>query len=76
MLLPIEIDSIPQKKGCKRNFVWVSGSAGGKIVFTLLAEVVRLHVEPIAVEVRSLSLELVSQSTLGRGLEEHLNDSI
>ena len=38
ILLPAEIDVVPQKKGCKRNLVWFDSSAGGKVVFTLLAK--------------------------------------
>ncbi len=51
MLLPAEVDSIPQKRGCKWNLVWPDGSAGGKMVLTLLTEIVSLHVEPIAVDI-------------------------
>ena len=64
MLLPIEIDLILQKKGCKRNFVRFGGSADGKIVFTLLVEVVVLHVGLTAIDVRDLGLKLVPRSTL------------
>ncbi len=51
MLLPAEVVLIPQKRGCKRNPVWPSGSAGGKMVLTLLIEIVTPHVGPTAVDI-------------------------
>ncbi len=75
MLLLAEVDSIMQKGGCKWNLVWPDGSVGGKIVFTLLAEVVVLYVRPTTVDVRGSGLEFVSRSTFG-GVEECLDDSI
>ncbi len=64
MLLPAEVDLVLEEGGCKRNAVWPGGSAGGKVILTLLAEVVTFHVRPTAVDVRGLGLELVSRSTL------------
>ncbi len=64
MILPAEVDLIPQEKGCEQNFVWPGGSAGGKMVLTLLTEIVILYVGPTAVNVRGHGLELVSRSTL------------
>ncbi len=45
------------------------------MVFTLLAEVIALHVRPIAVDVQGLSLEFVSISTF-RDVKECLDNSI
>ncbi len=75
MLLPTEVDSVPEEGGRKRNSVWPGGPVGDKMVFTLLAEVIALHVGPTTVNVRGLGLELISRSTF-RVLEECLNDSI
>ena len=48
------------------------------MVFTLLVKVIALHVGPTAVDVRKLDFELVfiSGSSLSKGLEKRLNDSI
>ncbi len=64
MLLPAEVNSVPEEGGRKRNLVWPGGPAGGKMVLTLLTEVIAFHVGPTAVDVRGLGLELVSRSTL------------
>ncbi len=64
MLLPAEVDSVPEEEGCKRDSVWPGGPAGGKMVLTLLTEVIAFHVGPTAVDVRGLVVELVSSSTL------------
>ncbi len=64
MLLPAEVDSVPEKGGRKRNLVGPGSSAGDKMVLTLLAEVITFHVGPIAVDVRDLGLKLISRSTL------------
>ncbi len=64
MLLPTEVDSVPETESRKRNSVGLGGSAGGKMVLTLLAEVVTFHVGPTTVDVLGLGLELVSGSTL------------
>ncbi len=45
------------------------------MIFILLAEIVVLHVRPIAIDVQGLSLEFVSRSTFG-GVVECLDDSI
>ena len=75
MLLPIEIDAISQKRGCKRDLIRFSGSAGGKIVFALLTEVITFYVKPTAVDVRGLDLEFVPKSTFWC-LEERLVEVI
>ncbi len=74
MLLSVEVDSISQKGVRKRNSVRPGGSAGGKMILILLAEIVALYVGPTAVDVRGLGLELVSRSTFG--LEERLDDFV
>ncbi len=63
MLLLAEVDLVPEERGCKRNLVWPNGSAGSKMVLTLLAEVVAFHVGPIAVDVQGLGLKFVPRST-------------
>ncbi len=64
MLLLAEVDSVSEKRGRKRNSVGPGSSASGKMVFTLLVEVITFYVEPTAVDVWGLGLELVSRSTL------------
>ncbi len=64
MLLPVEVDSISQEKGCERNSVQPGGSKGGKIIFTQLTEIIVLHGRPSAVDVRGFGLEFISRSTL------------
>ncbi len=64
MLLPAEVDLVPEERSRKRNSVWPSGPAGGEMVLTLLAEFVAFYMGPIAVDVQGLGLEFVSKSTL------------
>ena len=75
ILLPTEVDSILQKKGCKRNLVWPGNFLSSKIVFTLLAKVVVFHVGPTIVEVQGLGLELVSRPNIW-GLKKRLDDFV
>ncbi len=63
MLLSAEVDLVLEEEGRKRNSVWSGGSTGGKMVLTLLAEVVAFHVGSTAVDVQGLGLEFVSRST-------------
>ncbi len=63
MLLPAEVDSVSEEKGRKQTSVWLGRPAGGKMVLTLLTEVIAFHVGPTAINVRGLGLELVSRST-------------
>ena len=63
ILLSTKVDVVSQKKGCKRNLVWSGGSAGGKMVFALLTEVITFHVRPIAVDVQGFGLKFVFKST-------------
>ncbi len=55
--------------------VWPGGSESGKMVLTLLTEIVTLYIGPTAVDVHGLGLELVSRSNL-RSLEERLEELI
>ena len=64
MLLPVKVDLILKKKGCKQNSVWSGGSCGGKIVFTLLTKVIALHIGPIIVDVQGFGLEFVSRRSI------------
>ncbi len=63
MLLPTEVDLILQKRGYKRNSVWPSDSTDGKMVLTLLTEVVILYVGPTTIDNLGLGFEHVSRST-------------
>ncbi len=54
--------------------VWQNRSAGNKMIFILLTEILALYVGPIAVDVWGLGFEFVSRSTFS--LEERLDDSI
>ena len=78
MLLPTEVDPISKERSCKQDLVWPGGSAGSKIIFKLMAEVIALYMGSTTVNVRGFGLELVprSRSTLSRDLEECLDDSI
>ncbi len=64
MLLPAEVDSVSEKRGRKENSVGPGSSAGGKMVLTLLVEVITFHMGPTAVDVRGFGLELVFRSSL------------
>ncbi len=75
MLLPVEVDLIPEERGCKQNAIWLNGSAGSKIIPTLLIKVVVFHVEPTALDVQALSFKFVSKSTL-QSLEERLKEVV
>ncbi len=71
----MEVNSISQKGGCKQNLIWPSDSSGGKVVLTLLVEIVALHVEPITVDVWGFGLKFVSRSIIW-GVEKHLDDFV
>ena len=62
MLLPIEVDPIPEERGCKRDLVWSGGSAVSKMVFTLLEKVITLHVGSTTIDVQGLGLKLILRS--------------
>ncbi len=57
MLLLIEVDLISKKKSCKRNLIKFSGFSGGKVVFTLLTEVVIFYMELTTIDVRLLGFK-------------------
>ena len=57
------------------EFGWAQWLRNGKMVFTLLTEVITFHVRPSAVDVQGLGLELISRSTLW-GLEECLKEVV
>ena len=43
VLLPVEIDPISEEQGCKGDALEVRGTGRVKIIFTLSAEVITLH---------------------------------
>ena len=59
----MEVDIVSQKKRCKRDLVWSSSSASGKIIFVLLTEVIKFYIRHIAINARDLSLEFVPRLT-------------
>ena len=62
ILLSAEIDSILKKRYCKQNLLWLGDSCNGKVVFTLLAKIIALHVGPTAIEIQVLALSLSSKN--------------
>ena len=52
VLLPTEVDAMTHERCCKTNAVGVFGSGGGKVVLTLLAEVIVFHVGLTTIDVR------------------------
>lgn len=64
VLLPTEVDLFPKEKSYKQNSVWPSTYTHAKVVLTLLAEVITLHVDPYRIDVRGLGLELISRKRL------------
>ena len=60
VLLPAEADPVPQEGRGKGNPGRSRGSDGSKIVFTLLTEVVAVHVGLPAVYVRGMGLQLLA----------------
>ena len=44
ILLPTEVNAIPKKGCCKGNAVGAFGSGDGKVILTLLTEVIAFHV--------------------------------
>ena len=59
VLLPAEADLVPQEGRGKGNLSRSRGSSGSKIVFTLLTEVIAVHVGLSAVYVRGTGLQLL-----------------
>ena len=56
--MPAKADPITKEGGRKRGAVRASGAGGGKMILTLLTEVVALYVRLTIVEVREPSLQL------------------
>ena len=52
ILLPMEVNAVPKEGCCKGNVVGVFGSGGGKVILTLLTEVIAFHVGLITIDVR------------------------
>ena len=52
VLLPTEVDTVMQKKCYKGNAVRALGSGGGKVILTLLAEIITFYVELTIIDVR------------------------
>ena len=52
VLLPTEVDAVTQDGCCKKNAVGALGSGTGKVVLTLLAEVIAFHVGLTTIEIR------------------------
>lgn len=57
MLLPVEVDSTTEERGCKRSIISVSGTGGVEVVFTLLTKVLTLHMGLPEVEVGGPGLQ-------------------
>lgn len=55
--------------------IWLDGSVGGKIVFTLLAKVIALYIRPITVDVWGFGLKFIFRSIF-KGVEKCLDDFI
>lgn len=47
----MEVDLILRKKDCKQNLIKSNDSNSGKVIFTLLKEVIPLQIEPITIDV-------------------------
>ena len=52
VLLLTEVDAVPKERCCKENAVGAFGSAGGKVILTLLTEVIAFHVGLTTIDVR------------------------
>ena len=52
VLLPTEVDAVPKERCCKGNAVGTLGPGGGKVILTLLTEVIAFHVELTTIDVR------------------------
>ena len=52
VLLPTEVDVVTQEGCCKGNTVGTFGSGGSKVILTLLAKVIALHVGLTTIDVR------------------------
>ena len=52
VLLPTEVDAVTWEEYCKVNTIRAFGFGGGKVILTLLAEVITFHVRLIMIDVR------------------------
>ena len=52
VLLPTEVDVVTQERCCKKNTVGALGPGGGKVILTLLAEVIAFHVGLTTIDVK------------------------
>ena len=52
ILLPTKTNAVTQKRDRKKNAVKALGSGGGKMILTLLAEVVTFHVRLTTIYIR------------------------
>ena len=52
VLLPVEVDAVMQEGCCKRDTVGTLGSDDGKVVLTLLIEVIAFYVGLTTIDVR------------------------
>ena len=52
VLLSTEVDVVPKKRCCKGNAVGTLGPGNGKVILTLLTEVIAFHVGLITIDIR------------------------
>ena len=52
VLLPTEVYAVTQERCCKENTVGALGLGSGKVILTLLAEVIAFHVGLTTIDVR------------------------
>lgn len=57
VLLLTRVDPVPKERGSKKNLVSALGSGSGKVVFTLLIEVIIFHVRFITIHIQKLGLQ-------------------
>ena len=67
VLLLTEVDAVTQEEYCKGNGVGAIGSGNGKVILTLLTEVIAFHVGLTIIDVRQSSLQwLLTGAIRGR----------
>ncbi len=59
MFLLTEVNSIPKIRDYKQKLIWPNGSSSGKVVIIMLKEVITLHMGPIAIDIKRLSLKFI-----------------
>ena len=52
VLLPTEVNAVTQERCCKENTVGAFGPGDGKVILTLLAEVIAFHMGLTTIDVR------------------------